>query len=289
MLVGAMNHPGRDVLKEIRWIAEMGLDFIDLTLEPPLASPQRIDAGAIRAALEANNLKVVGHTAYYLPLANPFESLRRAAVDELKICLEAFAKIGASWMNIHPDAQAPMHDRKFIIERNLQTIRDLQGTARELGVGIMIENLPGSFNTVRQLSELLGPAPELGLHLDIGHANLLVELNTTDEILAAYGGRLQHVHLHDNKGGSADLHLPLGTGTIDVAHYVRSLQAMGYDGTITLEVFSPDMHHLAYSSEVLRRIWEECANEAAPRSTPSPAGKVVIPKSPEHRLGQVGA
>ncbi len=77
----------------------------------------------------------------------------------------------------------------------------------------MIENLPGDYNSAPQLGELLDEMPELGLHLDIGHANLQVPHNTTDEILAAYGKRLRHVHLHDNKGGSADLHLPLGTGT----------------------------------------------------------------------------
>ena len=121
----------------------------------------------------------------------------------------------------------------------------------------MIENLPGSFNSVRQLSGLLDGIPELGLHLDIGHANLLVDHNTTDDILATYGHRLRHVHLHDNKGGSSDLHLPLGTGTIDTRHYVRSLKNCGYEGTITLEVFSPDRHYLAYSREVLRRAWDE--------------------------------
>ena len=63
------------------------------------------------------------------------------------------------------------------------------------------------------------------------------------------------MHLHDNKDGSADLHLPLGTGTIEVAHYIHMLQAIGYDGTITLEVFTPDRHHLAYCRDVLRGIW----------------------------------
>ena len=59
----------------------------------------------------------------------------------------------------------------------------------------MVENLPGHFNTVRQLAPLLEVVPELGLHLDIGHANLLVEENTTDKLLAAFGSRLRHVHL----------------------------------------------------------------------------------------------
>jgi sugar phosphate isomerase/epimerase len=106
------------------------------------------------------------------------------------------------------------------------------------------------------LRELLEPLPALGFHLDIGHANLLVERNTTESLLAAYAPRLRHVHLHDNKGGSADLHLPLGAGTMDVARQVRALKASGYDGTIMLEVFSPDRQHLAYSREVLRRLWE---------------------------------
>jgi sugar phosphate isomerase/epimerase len=107
------------------------------------------------------------------------------------------------------------------------------------------------------LAELLEAIPELALHLDIGHANLLVETNTTEDLLRVYGPRLRHVHLHDNKGGSADLHLPLGAGTIDTATYVRMLQKAGYDGTITLEVFTPDKHHLAYSRDLLRGIWQE--------------------------------
>src|SRR5262249_30876483 len=121
---------------------------------------------------------------------------------------------------------------------------------------LMIENLPGDFNTAEQLGELLDPLPELGLHLDIGHANLLTAQNTTDGILRAWGARLRHVHLHDNKGGSADLHLPLGVGTVDVVRSVRALKQSSYDGPITLEVFSPDRRHLAYSRDVLRRAWD---------------------------------
>lgn len=279
MLIGAMNHPARDVLMEIDWISEMGFDFIDLTLEPPAADVRKLDLHDVRSALDDHGLSVVGHTAYYLPLCSPFESLRRAAVQELKLCLEAFGQLGVRWMNLHPDRQAPLHDRKFVIERNLQSIRELLPVAQEHGLGLMIENLPGNFNTARQVSELLDPIPELGLHLDIGHANLLVELNCTDELLASYGRRLRHVHLHDNKGGNADLHLPLGAGTLETDHYVRSLQAVGYDDTITLEVFTPDRRHLAYSLEVLRQLWKDCATVTHAK-LPDPA------LQPERHLGK---
>src|SRR5438132_1389723 len=146
----------------------MGLDFIDLSLEPPAAASWRVHTGQIRAAIQDHGLRVVGHTAYYLPIASPFEGLRRAAVDELKRCLELFAEVGAAWMNVHPDRYAPMHDRAFYIERDIQSLRELLDHGKRVGVGVMVENLPGDFNTVHQLADLLEPLPELGLHLDIG-------------------------------------------------------------------------------------------------------------------------
>jgi sugar phosphate isomerase/epimerase len=252
-----MNHPGKDVLHEIEWIASMGLGFIDLTLEPPMAASWRVDRKAIRRTLERHRLEVVGHTAFYLPIASGIEEIRQASLQELRRCVDAFAEIGASWMNVHPDRHAPMHDRRFFVERNIATLQELLPYAAKRGVGVMVENLPGDFNTARELGDLLDPLPELGLHLDIGHANLLVLHSTVEELLVAYSARLRHVHLHDNKGGSADLHLPLGTGTVDVRGAVKLLKSFGYDRTITLEVFTPDPHHLAYSRDLLQRIWQE--------------------------------
>ena len=263
MLIGAMNHPKRDVIEEIHWMAGLGMNFLDLTLEPPAASSWKVDVTAIRRALAQHRMGVIGHTAYYLPLASPFEPIRRAAVDELRRCLELFHEIGARWMNIHPDRNIPLHERSFVIEKNLLSLRELVRRGQELGVGIMIENIPGHFNTAAQLGQLLEPLPELGLHLDIGHCNLLVEYNTTEEILAAFGNRLCHVHLHDNRGGNADLHLPLGTGTLDVTHALRCVRNAGYDATITLEVFSPDRAYLAHSRDVLRELWKSPAVEPA--------------------------
>ncbi len=257
MKIGAMNHPAQDVMSELRWMADFKLDFVDLTIEPPAAASWRIRPADIRRALSDDNMGVVGHTAFYLPVACPFEGIRMAAVDELKRCLDAFAEVGSRLMNLHPDRHAPMHDRAFYIGRNIESLVALIEHGRSVGIEIMIENLPGDFNNAHQLGELLDPLPELMLHLDIGHANLLVPHNTTEEILRAHGRRLRHVHLHDNKGGHMDLHLPLGAGTLDYRHALQALQDCGFDDTITLEVFTPDRRHLAYSRDVLRQTWDE--------------------------------
>ena len=257
MLIGGMNHPASPIRDEIAWMSQMELGFIDLSLEPPAAAPWAVDPYEIRTMIDDAGLAVVGHTAYYLPIANAYESVRRGAVDALLRCVDIFAIVGARWMNIHPDRHTPFHERSFYIDRNIATLAELIEHGRAQGMGIMIENLPGDFNSAPQLGELLDPLPELGLHLDIGHANLMVPSNTTVEILDAYGDRLRHVHLHDNKGGHADLHLPLGAGTVDVVGSLAALRRCGYDATITLEVFSPDRNHFAYSRDVLRRVWEE--------------------------------
>ena len=62
-----MNSPFRPVLGEIRRIGAAGFDYVDLTLEPPGAWP--VAAAEIRAVLDETRLGVVGHTAFYLPIA----------------------------------------------------------------------------------------------------------------------------------------------------------------------------------------------------------------------------
>ena len=237
-------------------MAASGLEFVDLTLEPPAAAHWATDLAAIRGALDTHGLSAVGHTAYYLPIGHPFEEVRRAATGVLTACLEAFAAVGVRWMNVHPDAHAPMHDRAFVVAQNVKSLSALVEAGRALGVGVMVENVPAGFNSPEQLADLLDALPELGLHLDVGHANLRVAANTTEPILERFGSRLRHVHLHDNNG-EADLHLPLGAGRIDVPRMVRAIRGCGYDGTITLEVFSSDRRHLEYSRDVLRGLWEQ--------------------------------
>lgn len=257
MVIGAMNNPSRDVVQQIQAFASYGMDFIDLTLEPPAAATWLVDPAAIRAALDATGLGLVGHTAFYLPIGSPFESLRRAAREELRRAFAIFATLGARWVNLHADGHAPLHDRAYVTARNLESLRELLEDAHAAGVGLMLENTPGRFNTANALGALLDALPDLGLHLDIGHCNLQTEENTADELLRRYGSRLRHLHLHDNKGGWGDLHLPLGCGTLDARHYVRALRRIGYDGTITLEVFTDDPRYLMLSRDLVRQWWQE--------------------------------
>ncbi|MDI6828995.1 MAG: sugar phosphate isomerase/epimerase family protein [Armatimonadota bacterium] len=256
MLIGAMNNPMKDVVEEIEGFASDGFDFIDLTLEPDLAYSANIPVKKIKQVLEKTGLGVVGHTAYYLPIASPFPELREAAIAEMERSMHIFAEIGAKKVNVHPFVTVPLHDNRWIRETNINAFIRLSKLARKLNLKLMIENTVPLFNTPRDLSAVFSAVPDIGLHLDVGHANLMTEHNLTLELATLFCDRLEHVHFSDNKGGELDLHLPLGVGHIDWNWIVHILKRVGYDGTITLEIFSDDRDYLLFSRDKLRRLWE---------------------------------
>ena len=259
VLIGAMNHPAFPVTDEIESIAAAGMDFVDLRWSLPRQLPGTSIRRRFAVYWSRHKMAVVGHTAYYLPMASAIEELRRASVCELRRCMEAFSIIGARWMNVHADRHTPMHDRSFYIEQNLRSFEELMADTRRLGVGLMIENLPGDYNSASQLGELLDRCPNSDCTSISGTPICRFPTIPPRRFWRSTPRGLRHVHLHDNKGGSADLHLPLGAGNIDLPRMVRALKRSGYDGTITLEVFTPDKHYLSYSRDKLRRIWDETA------------------------------
>ncbi len=254
MLVGSMNFPGRSVLKEIHRIHEEGFDFVDLTLEPPAAwLPDGKEVGRLLGDLQ---LGAVGHSAWHLPLASPFAELRTLARDLFRRMLDTFAEADIELVNVHPDPRVPLHSSDQVATLNARAIQRLAADAADRGIRLMVENIDRTFSTADELRAIFQAVPEAAFHLDVGHANLRLgpaQPNRTVELLEAFGDRLVHVHVSDNRGGPEDLHLPLGAGTINWKQAVAALKEAGYDGTVTLEVFSREREYLRTS----RRLWLE--------------------------------
>jgi len=248
MKIGVMNNPSASVYEEVATIGKAGFDFVDLTIEGPNLY---FDADSVRALLEQYNLAVIGHTDPCLPYAYPVRGIREACLKELERCGRVFADLGAHIMNIHPCYSSPPRRKPDLLDMNIEALKPIADMAGRLGITIVLENFRAPFDCVENFRKILAEIPEIGVHLDFGHANMGAD---DGEAFCRYlPHAIKHVHFSDNRAYD-DHHMPLGVGNVDWGKAVGALKRIRYDGTITLEVFCDDSSVLFDYLEISRRL-----------------------------------
>ena len=262
MKYGAMNFPIKPLLKEMEEIGEMGFNYVELTMDPPEATPQKILAQkrSIREILDRYGMGIVGHLPTFVWPSDLYESLRRVSLQENFDALEAGSELGIKKMVLHPGLITGLG--KLLLDRakgyGMEAIETILKKAMTLDVTLCIENMFPQAHFLSQPPEfqpVFDAFPELRLTLDIGHANLGGGKNRSSEFIQRYGHRIGHVHANDNFG-KEDNHLPIGAGIVDFEKILGELKEALYDETITLEVFSRDRDYLKISKEKIKRMWE---------------------------------
>ena len=258
MQVGMMNDPALDPVAEARWAAKHGFDFLDLTIEGPAADVERLNVAALKAVLDKTGLGLIGHTAWYLPFGSPIPQVRAGAVAAVRALFEPLTQLGGKLINVHVDKGVNAFAYDDTLRWNAESFAALAEQAHEFGLTVMIENVVNNFNTAKAFRTLLDAHPDLRLHLDIAHANVKGE--KTADFLKQHAAKLVHVHISDNKRVNDD-HLPIGVGAINWNEQIGLLRGSGYDGTITLEIFTPDRGYLVENIARLRKLWQAAGTE----------------------------
>jgi len=256
MKIGVMNDPAKPVGDEVTAFGEAGFDFLDLTVEGPKA--HTIDAAELRPLLDRYRMSVTGHTDPCLPYAYPIQGVRDACLKELERCAGIFYALDARVMNIHPCYFCPPAMRKSLVELNVEALKPIVKMAASYGLTVVFENFKAPFDRVATFRTLLQEVPGLKVHLDFGHAN--IGRDNHEAFCRQLGSFIGHVHFSDNRA-SDDHHMPLGVGNIDWKNVVKSLKAIGYDGSITLEVFCNDPGMLYKYLDLSRRLVLDLWNE----------------------------
>jgi sugar phosphate isomerase/epimerase len=247
-----MNNPRVDIPSAVALIAASKFDYIDLTLEHPKAHIDTIDRQEILKILAGSGLGVVGHTTYYLPFASPINSLRQAAIEDVIKTLGFFKEAGAETVTVHPDPGVGTMETKTTVSLNALSFKIISDEATKHDLTVVVENVPGVFSTFEALNGILAAVPALRFHLDVGHA--FIGSNKFRQLIGAFKDKLVHIHFSDNRTRGDD-HMPIGAGNINWAEVVQVLKGLGYDATVTLEVFSNDPRYLAASREKLLELW----------------------------------
>ncbi|MEQ8221253.1 MAG: sugar phosphate isomerase/epimerase family protein [Candidatus Eremiobacterota bacterium] len=253
MKTGVLNHPGHKLIDEIKWISENGFDFIDLTIEPPGA--YEFDVKEIKSLLDHFNLEAVGHTNPFLPFIFPLKSIRKVCMDEFKIYIDIFSRLGIKLMNIHPSYNAPQMSDEDKIKENIEFFRQINELCKTVNMTLMVENFMKPFDSPAVFERICSEIPDIKVHLDVGHSNICQEKNLAKAFFSKLSDKIVHLHFSDNKGIHDD-HLPLGCGNIDWKNIIKIIKTSGYDRTITLEIFSPHRDYLLLSRDKLKKWWQ---------------------------------
>ena len=258
MLYGAMNFPVRPILKELEAISELKFDYLELTMDPPQAHYRMIRQQKTRLlkALGRHNMELLCHLPTFVSTADLTHSLRKASLNEVLKSLDVAAELGCLKVVLHPSYLLGLS--VFVMDKAreyaLESLDAIMERADKLGLLLCLENLfPRTHSCAEpeDFTEILEKFPNLKLTLDIGHAHIGdKEGRRALDFIKMFPDRISHIHASDNFG-EEDNHLPVGAGTVNFPEIIKALKEIGYDDTITLEVFSRDRDYLRISRDKL--------------------------------------
>jgi sugar phosphate isomerase/epimerase len=264
MRFGVMNSPLHPLLQEVEALGRLGVDYLEVTMDAPHAhyTVIRERKDDLLKALQDRSLALVCHLPTFVSLADLTESLREASIAETIQSMQVAADLRPLKTVLHPSVIRGLGTMMPDLTHRhaMAAMERLLNEAGRLNLLICVENMmPSSLSLVRpeDFDPVFNMFPHARLTLDIGHAHIGGGMKRILGFIDRFADRIGHVHASDNAGRNDD-HLPIGAGTIDYPGIVKALRAVGYDDTITLEVFSKDRDYLRISREKLAAMLDEC-------------------------------
>ncbi|MGD8228447.1 MAG: sugar phosphate isomerase/epimerase family protein [Desulfobacteraceae bacterium] len=236
--------------EDVKRLHNLGLQFAEI----PITNPQEFSK-LIKTYKDLRDRLEI----YYLCHGpregdpNDVRGLEEVYLPKIFETLPLMDELGMALLTLHL-----WFDSRFVKEEvisfKIGLLRHIIKKAAEFEITVCVENLS---ETASHMVAPFTDLPLLNLTLDVGHAQLLAETNTSYGFIERYPKRIRHVHLHDNRGGDSyrdDLHLLPGEGIVDFEKVFGKLMEIGYDRTITLELIPSEIEKcLGRVKEWLRR------------------------------------
>ncbi len=273
----AFPYPERMKIRDCLQLAhDAGFDGIELNYDlendlSPKSSPSRLRE--IRKMADEIGIAISGLCSFlYWPYSlTDHDPARRARGLELaRLMIEAAHELGtpnlltiagSTWIPWLPEREpVPIAECD---RRARSAIGALLPLAEKRGVSINIETIwfNGYLTTPAEMNSFVDsfPGKQVGVHFDTGNVMLF---QFPEHWIPVLGKRIRNVHFKefDKKGTGHTLEsftLPL-YGSTNWPAVMEALEAVGYDGWVTWELFHPSPHYpegpIRYCSDALDRI-----------------------------------
>jgi len=248
-----LGEPFSSLLKRLE---EFDVKYVEL-LDEGLHTLSDKRVKALKKVAVSRDLEFTVHAPVAdINIASPNAVLRRAMLRRLKKSIAYSRELDCRLWIFHPGLKTgiscfyPGLDWRV----NLHSVRDLLKIAGKRGVEISVENvpepLPFLLKSVKDFSRFYSElGDDLGLTLDVGHANINHQI---DDFIGKLASRIVHVHVSDNNGDN-DTHLGLGRGTVKWRSVADSLKRIRYKGVVTLE----SIEHIEESLQILQNLTKQ--------------------------------
>ena len=227
-IIGGRAHS----IEQIHEVGKLGYPFAEISLYVPEDVEREFDE-----LLRLKTLYGITYIAHYPNEDDAFDAkiLEEQFVPRMKRLFDLSGALGITKGTFHfwMDERYVSHEAA---SRKIELASEMVDSARNAGVILCIENLSERYYN---FMPMFRDVPDLKMTLDIGHGQLLSRENTSFGFIENCFPWIEHVHVHDNRGGTSpkdDFHLPLGDGAVDYRRIFTLLKEKGYESTMTMEV-----------------------------------------------------
>ena len=240
-------------------IKEIGYDAVEI----PVEYPELIDGKKVKKALQQSGLKpvVCGAFGPNRDLTNDDPSVHQQCFDYIEACFElcniweAGFLAGPMYSAVGKARQVPPEQRKIEWGRAVINLQKVCKMAEARGLSIALEPLNRfesdlinrAEDVMRLINDINHPAAKVmldGFHMNIEEPDM-------EEAVKQTGERLIHVQVSENYRGTP------GTGQTRWDALKKGLQAINYQGVISIESFTPEVKELAGAVCIWRPLAED--------------------------------
>ena len=235
--------------QSIQSVSSVGYSGIEIMCDEPHAFPPIAEEtiNLIKQSLEKNNLSISNLNGFMLCAIENFHhpswiekssDYRKKRIDHTKNCIRLAKKLGAISVSTEPGGPPTNDTVQKDFDLFEEGINEVLPVAEENNIKILIEPEPGMIieNSTHFLNFIERfDSKFLGLNFDVGHFYCVGE--KPEIVLKNLQEYVSHIHLEDISKSRIHEHLIPGKGSINFKKLFSSIDEIGYNGFVTIELY----------------------------------------------------
>jgi len=228
-------------------IKSMGYDAVEI----PVEYPEMIDAKKVKAALQHNSLEalVCGAFGPARDLTHDDPAIHETSFTYIRQCLDLCNEWNAGFFGgpmysaVGKARMVSVEQRKTEWERAVTNIHKVSKMAQERGLQIALEPLnrfeSDLINTAEDVMRLVQDVNHPAAKVLLDGFHMAIEEHNIERAITLVGDKLIHIQVSENYRGTP------GTGQTPWSAFKKGLEAIHYNGTVSIESFTPEIKELA--------------------------------------------